>query len=60
MSISSVSSSSVMASTMARPPEAMEAPGPDHDGDSDDTGGATQALQAALPAGVGQTVDKIA
>jgi hypothetical protein len=60
MSISSVASSSVTASSVARLPEAAEAPGPDHDGDSDDAGAMTQALQAALPPGVGETVDKTA
>ena len=60
MSISSVALSSVMASTMARMPEATEGPGPDNDGDGDDTGAATKALQAALPASVGQKVDKTA
>jgi hypothetical protein len=58
MTISSIASSSVAA--VARSPEATEGPGPDRDGDGDDAGAAKPAQQAALPAGVGVTVDKSA
>jgi len=61
MSISNISASSNAAS-LARTSEAAEAPGPDHDGDSDDVASAApaQPVKAALPAGVGQAVDKVA
>ena len=50
-------------STMSamRAPEAMEGPGPDHDGDADDAGAVTQPGATALPPkGMGTVVDKTA
>jgi len=48
------SSSATISMVMPKPPESKEAPGPDHDGDSDDKGA---AVQSATPPGVGKTVD---
>lgn len=49
---------SVGAAQTAMPkPEIAEKPGPDHDGDADDVGGAVQQTQAAKPAGMGAVVD---
>jgi len=60
MSISNISAASNAAS-LARTSEAAEAPGPDHDGDKDDVAAAApQPVKAALPAGVGQAIDKVA
>jgi len=38
--------------------ERAEGPGPDHDGDSDDTSAAMQAVQAQPAPGTGRLVDK--
>ena len=40
---------------MSKAPEATEARGPDHDGDSDDKGA---AVKSAVAPGVGNAVDK--
>jgi hypothetical protein len=42
---------------MTRSSEAAEGPGPDHDGDSDDKGG---AVKSAMAPGVGSVVDATA
>ena len=54
MSISAIGSALIQLAS----PERAEAPGPDHDGDTDDAGAATQAMQAAPTPGTGLTVDK--
>ena len=42
----------------ARPPEASEGPGPDHDGDKDDGGiGAASNVSPAPPTGMGAALD---
>jgi len=59
MSVSAVGSPQVMPMT----PERAEGPGPDHDGDSDDKGGASAAsVQPTAPTanGTGLTVNKVA
>jgi len=56
MSVSAVGSAPVAPTT----PERAEGPGPDHDGDSDDAGAITQALQAAPAPGTGLIVNKTA
>jgi hypothetical protein len=53
MQIGSLSSAAISAAT-PKPPEAVEGPGPDHDGDGDDKGG---AVKSATAAGVGSKVD---
>ncbi len=53
MQISSVSAAAAH-TMMPKAPEAAEGPGPDHDGDSDDSGA---AVKSATAAGVGQSVD---
>ena len=46
--------SSALASIMPKVPEAVEGPGPDHDGDSDDK---NASVKSATASGVGKTVD---
>jgi len=56
MLIGSVGANPAVAA-MTRTPERAEAPGPDHDGDSDDKSG---ALKSATAKGVGNLVDTTA
>ncbi len=44
----------VQAASMTKAPEAVEGPGPDHDGDSDDAGSSVKSLTAP---GVGGQID---
>ena len=54
MSISAVGSTPPIPASS----EKLEAPGPDHDGDADDTAAAPQATSAPLAPGTGLIVDK--
>jgi hypothetical protein len=56
MSVSAVGSPTTVPIT----PEKAEGPGPDHDGDADDVGGAQAPVQAAPAPGMGAIVDKSA
>ena len=56
MSIASVGSTPVIPMGS----EQAEGAGPDHDGDADDGGTVTQAVQASPAQGTGQAVDKTA
>jgi len=56
MHIASVGSM-LNAAAMTKTPEAMEGPGPDHDGDGDDKGA---AVKSATAPGVGGLVDTTA
>ena len=56
MSVSAVGSAPITPTS----PEKAEGPGPDHDGDSDDAGAATKALQSAPAPETGLVVDKTA
>ena len=48
----------VHAMQISRTPEAMEGPGPDHDGDADDKGvSAASSHPPAAPAGMGKSVN---
>lgn len=53
MQIGSLSSAAISVAT-PKQPEAVEGPGPDHDGDGDDKGG---AVKAATAPGIGSKVD---
>jgi hypothetical protein len=53
MQIASVSPA-MQAASMAKAPEAVEGPGPDHDGDSDNGGSSAKSLTAP---GVGGQID---
>jgi len=55
MHIASMASTQALAPTM-KSQEAKEAPGPDHDGDSND-GGAASTTKSALSSAVGQSLD---
>lgn len=61
MSISALNSA-MPAMYTAHSPEAKEGPGPDHDGDADDKGVSSASITsaAALPPGVGKTVNTVA
>ena len=56
MDVSGIGSTQNIAA-MAKPMEAAEGPGPDHDGDSDDKGA---AVKSATAPGVGGVVDQTA
>jgi len=60
MNISSISYRPAQALMAARPSEAAEAPGPDHDGDADDAGAKVSTAKAPVAAGVGQRLDMVA
>jgi hypothetical protein len=50
--------STMSATQTARTPEALEGPGPDHDGDADDKGvSSTSGVSASPPSGMGAAVD---
>jgi len=57
MNIAALPSMSSLMPSM-RATEAMEGPGPDHDGDADDAGAASKTgTSSALPANLGNAVD---
>jgi len=56
----SATTSATSALSAARVPENREAPGPDHDGDSDDKMAIAQQPVAATPPGMGVTVNTVA
>ncbi len=60
MNISSMNYRPTPAFNTTRSSEATEAPGPDHDGDSDDMGAAAAPSKASVGAGIGQQLDMVA
>ena len=56
MSIAAVSST-MSTPSVARTPETVERPGPDHDGDADDKSVGAPAAVLAAPPGMGKAVD---
>jgi len=56
----SAMTSAASALSAVRVSETKEAPGPDRDGDADDTGAISQKPVAATPPGMGQAVDTAA
>lgn len=56
----SAMTSAASALAAVRVPETKEAPGPDRDGDADDTSAISPKPVAAAPPGMGQTVDTAA